>query len=173
MTNTDGTPLTDLAGYKIYYGTTSGTYTTSIDVGNVTNYTLTGLTPGLTYYIAVTAYDKARDESGYSNEGNSEEAHLYHCDFNKDSKADIVWRNKSTGESYVWFMSGNTLHSGTWLPEVTDTLWEIVGMGDFRGDGKTDIVWRHKTTGQNAIWFMAGATLCDTYSHGPTSTARL
>jgi len=33
----------DLAGYKVYYGTTSGKYGTPIDAGNVTTYTLTGL----------------------------------------------------------------------------------------------------------------------------------
>jgi len=58
----------DLAGYKIYYGTASGTYTNSITVGNVTTCTLTGLPDGQTYYIAATAYDTSGDESGYSNE---------------------------------------------------------------------------------------------------------
>ena len=36
--NEDGTPLTDLAGYKIYYGTASGNYTNNVDAGNVTSY---------------------------------------------------------------------------------------------------------------------------------------
>jgi hypothetical protein len=66
--NADGRPLTDLAGYKIYYGTASGTYDHSIDVGKVTTYTLTGLAQGQTYYIAVTAYDTSNNQSGYSNE---------------------------------------------------------------------------------------------------------
>lgn len=57
----------DLAGYKVYYGTTSRSYTTSIDVGNQTTYTVTGLGFG-TYYFAVTAYDISGNESGYSNE---------------------------------------------------------------------------------------------------------
>jgi hypothetical protein len=67
-TNGDGTPLTDLAGYKVYYGTTSGTYGSPINVGNVTTYTLAGLTPGQSYFIVVTAYDSSDNESGYSNE---------------------------------------------------------------------------------------------------------
>jgi hypothetical protein len=66
-TNADGTPLTDLAGYKIYYGTTSGNYTEVMDVGNVITYKVEGLQPG-TYYFAVTAYDNLRNESGYLNE---------------------------------------------------------------------------------------------------------
>ncbi len=35
-TNADGTPLTDLAGYRIYYGTSSGSYSQNIDAGDVT-----------------------------------------------------------------------------------------------------------------------------------------
>ena len=42
-TNADGTPLTDLAGYKIYFGVSSKNYTQNIDVGNVTSYTVTNL----------------------------------------------------------------------------------------------------------------------------------
>lgn len=66
-TNTDGTDLTDLAGYKIYYGTSPGTYDSVIDTGDVTTYKITDLTPA-TYYFVVTAYDKGGNESAYSNE---------------------------------------------------------------------------------------------------------
>jgi hypothetical protein len=44
-----------LAGYKLYYGTASRQYKTSIDVGKVITYTLSGLPTG-TYYFALTAY---------------------------------------------------------------------------------------------------------------------
>jgi uncharacterized membrane protein len=67
-TNEDNTPLTDLAGYKIYYGTVPGNYSTSIDVGNVTTYQISNLTDGLTYYFASTAYDASGNESVHSNE---------------------------------------------------------------------------------------------------------
>lgn len=66
-TNMDGTPLTDLGGYKAYWGTTSGNYGSVISVGNVLTYTTTGLPDG-TYYFAVTAYDIAGNESDFSNE---------------------------------------------------------------------------------------------------------
>ena len=58
----------DLAGYRVYYGTASGTYGAPIDVKKVTTYTLTGLTLGQTYFLAVTAYDTSGNESDYSNE---------------------------------------------------------------------------------------------------------
>ncbi|MBN2414434.1 Ig-like domain-containing protein [bacterium] len=58
----------DLAGYKIYYGTQSRNYHTYIDVGNVTEYTVPNLEPGVSYYICLTAYDINRNESSYSEE---------------------------------------------------------------------------------------------------------
>jgi hypothetical protein len=67
-TNVDGTPIRDLAGYKVYFGLASQTYGPPIDVGNQTTYTLSGLTDGIQYYIAVTAYDTSRRESAFSNE---------------------------------------------------------------------------------------------------------
>lgn len=67
-TNSDGTQLTDLAGYKIYYGTSSGNYTTTVDVGNINSYQLNNLPDGFTYYFVTTAYDLSGNESGYSNE---------------------------------------------------------------------------------------------------------
>jgi chitinase len=58
----------DLAGYKVHYGTASGSYTTSVDVHNIITYTVTGLTAGQKYYFAVTAYNASNNESGYSNQ---------------------------------------------------------------------------------------------------------
>lgn len=58
----------DLAGYKVYYGTQAGTYSQVTNVGNVTTYVISGLTEGSTYYFAVTAYDTSGNESGSSAE---------------------------------------------------------------------------------------------------------
>ncbi|MBF0532546.1 MAG: fibronectin type III domain-containing protein [Candidatus Omnitrophica bacterium] len=45
--------ITDATSYKIYYGTAPGTYGTPKTAGNVTTYTLTGLSAGKTYYFAI------------------------------------------------------------------------------------------------------------------------
>jgi hypothetical protein len=58
----------DLAGYKVYCGVSSGIYDTVYDAGNQTTYTITGLETGKRYYIAITAYNMADMESGYSDE---------------------------------------------------------------------------------------------------------
>jgi hypothetical protein len=59
---------TDLAGYKVYIGTASGTYGVPITISTQTTYTITGLAAGTTYYVAVTAYNTTGLESGFSNE---------------------------------------------------------------------------------------------------------
>lgn len=58
----------DLAGYRLHYGPSSGSYTETLDVGNQVTAELTGLTVGETYFCTVTAYNTSDLESGYSNE---------------------------------------------------------------------------------------------------------
>jgi Bacterial Ig domain len=67
-TNADGTPLQDLGGYLLHYGTASGLYSTYVDTGLVPSATLSGLTAGQTYYFAATVYDTSGNESAYSQE---------------------------------------------------------------------------------------------------------
>jgi len=57
-----------VVGYRVYYGTASGSYQTNNDVGNNTTSTVSNLQTGTTYYFAVTAYNSTGVESGYSNE---------------------------------------------------------------------------------------------------------
>lgn len=68
-TRADGSPLTNLAGFRIHYGTASGNYTQVVEVDNpsLDSYTVDNLTNG-TYYFAVTAYDSDSMESNYSME---------------------------------------------------------------------------------------------------------
>ena len=55
-------------GYYLYHGVAPRTYTSQINVGNQTTYTVPNLTAGQTYFFAVTAYDAAQHESSFSNE---------------------------------------------------------------------------------------------------------
>jgi hypothetical protein len=66
--NTDGSPLSDLAGFRIYYGTTAGgPYPTSITITNpgIATYFLDNLAPN-TYYFVATAFDTSGNESAFS-----------------------------------------------------------------------------------------------------------
>lgn len=58
----------DLAGYKIYYGTSPGVYGASEKLDKATEAAITGLTYGNKYYVALTAYDASGNESAKSRE---------------------------------------------------------------------------------------------------------
>ncbi len=81
-------------------------------------------------------------------------------DFNGDGKADILWRNSTTGEVYIWLMNGTTIASQGDLGIVSPSSgWSILGVGDFNGDGKADILWQNTTTGEVYIWLMNGISI--------------
>jgi hypothetical protein len=66
--NTDGSPLTNLSGYRVYWGTSQGNYTNSTTINNpgLSSYVVDQLTPA-TWYFALTAVNSAGSESAYSN----------------------------------------------------------------------------------------------------------
>jgi hypothetical protein len=65
--NTDGSALTDLAGFRLYYGTNPSSLdqTTQISSATQSSYTVTGLSSG-TWYFAMTSYNTANVESDRS-----------------------------------------------------------------------------------------------------------
>jgi hypothetical protein len=65
--NTNGTPLTNLAGYWIYYGTSADAMTKSVQIANpgVDTYVISNLSPG-TWYFSMTAYSTADVQSANS-----------------------------------------------------------------------------------------------------------
>ncbi len=64
----DPNPEANLKGYKVYYGSASGSYSFMVDTGNRTSLTISGLAAGKTYYFAATAYGYAGEESEMSHE---------------------------------------------------------------------------------------------------------
>lgn len=66
--NTDGSPLTNLAGYRIYYGTSANTLDQVIEINTIgiTEYVIDNLTAG-TYYFSIRAYNSVGLESALSN----------------------------------------------------------------------------------------------------------
>ncbi len=82
---------TDLAGYKVYFGKSPGSYGVPIVIGKTNTYTITGLVPG-TFYFAVTAYNAAGLESGFSNEVSATITSVSNatCDINGDGTVNAV-----------------------------------------------------------------------------------
>src|SRR2546427_184775 len=79
--------------------------------------------------------------------------------FDGDRKADILWRNSSTGENYLYPMNGLTIASEGFLRTVADLAWQVKGIGDFNGDHKADILWRNSSTGENYLYVMNGLSI--------------
>jgi len=88
-------------------------------------------------------------------------------DFNGDGNEDVLWRNDSTGQTYVWLMDGTSISSQGLPGTVSDMNWHIDQGGDFNGDGKTDLLWYNESTGQTYMWLMNGTAIS---SHGSPGT---
>jgi hypothetical protein len=111
----------DVAGYKVYYGTASGAYGSPIILGTQTTYTISGLPDGI-YYVAVTAFNTAGLESGYSNEVSTTIAGTPSA-----SKCEL------NGDGMV-----NSLDLQIMINVIMGIQAVPVGKGDLNGDGKID-----------------------------------
>jgi Ca2+-binding RTX toxin-like protein len=90
-------------------------------------------------------------------------------DFNNDQRADILWRNTTTGEAYIYRQDGLAVISEGSVRTV-GLEWQIADTGDFNGDNKADILWRNQTTGDVYIYQMNGSTVA---SEGSVRTVSL
>jgi VCBS repeat protein/FG-GAP repeat protein len=172
----DRNPEPDIAGYVVSYGTSSGSYTTRVDVGNVTTWTIS-LASGSRYFFAVQAYNTAGLLSTMSNEvsadlsetlslsssssitTSSPPAPQLSQDLNGDGKPDLIWLNDSTRQAVVWYLGGsqgNIFQGWDWLSSAWIDGWTIVGMRDFNGDGQPDLVWQNDATQQVVVWYLGG-----------------
>jgi hypothetical protein len=80
-------------------------------------------------------------------------------DFNGDGRADLLWRNSSTGANYIYLMNGKNISGEGYLRTVADQNWKVAGVGDVDGDAKADIVWRNSATGENYLYPMDGLSI--------------
>ena len=133
-TNTDGTPVKDLAGYKLYYGPASRKYTATVDVGKVTSFALSSLAEGQTYYFTVTAYNLSKNESGFSNEV-STTISLPDKDTDGDGLFDRDEIDRYGTDPHLADTDGDGLEDGD---EVT--LWGNDWDADFDGDGLINLL---------------------------------
>ena len=79
-------------------------------------------------------------------------------DFDSSARPDIVFRNASSGDTFIWRMNGLALQSDLFLANI-DPSWRLVGHGDFNGDRKNDVVWRNDATGAAYVWYLNDGVL--------------
>ena len=137
---------------------------------NAASYTRTNVTIADTGNYSVVVTWGAQGSLTSANATLNVSASIPTGDFNADGKADILWQNTTTGERYVWFMSGTTYTGGTSLGTIPP-VWSLAGNADFNADGKTDLVWQNTTTGERYIWLMNGTTFSSSVFLGVVPTA--
>ena len=76
-------------------------------------------------------------------------------DINKDGVMDVMWRNKTDGKVYTWFLDTNGVRQ-SWAESVPYNLnaYEVIMFGDINKDGILDIMWRSKSDGKVYVWFL-------------------
>lgn len=126
-----------VTGYYIYYGLESGSYTTKIDAGYDSQYTLFDLDDLTSYYIAVTAYNEF-GESDYSEEI-IYASHACEGDYDRDGNIDGTDLAKSVAD----FGRTNCLETGDCVGDMdSDGDVDEADLAKFALDfGRTDCPW--------------------------------
>lgn len=90
-------------------------------------------------------------------------------DLSGDGKADLIWRNTTSGSLVIWKMNGAALSSASSMGAV-GTDWEVHGLADFDNNAVADILWRNRTTGEVVLWFMNSGGLLSAATLGAVSS---
>jgi hypothetical protein len=164
-------PESEVAGYRIHYGVTSGEYWWTIDAGKTLTYRVSGLLEGVTYYFSVSTYDNQNRRSAFSQEiqlvaGTSgiATASLYggaspagpsrwSVPASDPAGAGISIVFDASRQAYAVILGGPLMDASSFT------------VADVSGDGKADILWRNSATGPPAVWLMDGT--------GPPTVAHL
>ena len=80
-------------------------------------------------------------------------------DFNGDQNADLVWRNRDTGQLSAWLTDGNLGIIGASNSTANaEAAWNAVGIVDVNVNGRPDILWHNPKSGHVAMWLMERMT---------------
>ena len=102
----------NVAGYMVYYGTASHNYTSDVNAGTFTSVAIDGLTPGVTYYFAVTAYNNSGNQSAYSQEVQATIPNppVISCSATSLTNSCALGNNASSQTLQVWNSGAGTLN---------------------------------------------------------------
>ena len=124
----DPSPSPNVGGYVLYYGHASRNYTDSVDVGDQTQYTLTDLETGTTYYFAIVAYDTTQTiRSDFSNE-------VYYPALTTSPKANLESPTQGSFESGIGLIRGWVCQAGAVEIQIDGGARVQAAYGTTRGD---------------------------------------
>jgi FG-GAP-like repeat len=86
-------------------------------------------------------------------------------DLDRDGHVDLVFEHPTTGDVYVWLMTGTSIATQVAIGRIGAT-WHVRSVGDLDADGHTDIVWQG-AGGELVVWFMHGTTIASAMSLTP------
>ncbi len=79
-------------------------------------------------------------------------------DLDGDGRADLLWRNSTSGQVNAWFLGGLEKVGGGLVNSTLGVNYRVECLADFDGDMKEDIVWRNSQNGDTYVWLMDGLT---------------
>jgi FG-GAP-like repeat len=91
------------------------------------------------------------------------------ADFDGDGQLDYALFNAGTQQSAIWYLSGASVSSGRFGPNIASG-YQLVGAADFNRDGKPDFLLYAPATRQTAIWYLNNNTFIGG-ANGPTLSA--
>lgn len=85
-------------------------------------------------------------------------------DFNGDSHLDVLIRNSTSGQWYMYALTGTEILERGYVPLESAEYVEVQSIADFNNDGKADVVLRNNVTGEWKINLLSGRTVMDVLS---------
>ena len=138
----DANPDPAVFGYRLYWGTAPGQYTSSLDVRSATTMTVNNLVDGRAYYFVVRAYNLLNTESAPSVEVSRRVGipFMVRNDFDADQASDMVVYRRNTGQWFVLPSGVDFNSSVSWATYQWGLPTDMPLRGDFDGDGRSDLV---------------------------------
>ncbi|HEY3276900.1 MAG TPA: fibronectin type III domain-containing protein [Syntrophorhabdaceae bacterium] len=159
--------VSNASGYKVYYGSQSRSYSSNVNAGTATTYTVANLAAGTTYYFALTAYNSSGAESGYS----SEVSYKTPCTFSISPTSSSIAAAGGTGSVAVTTQTGCAWSVTNGTPWITITSG---ASGTGNGTVAYSIAANTATTSRSAAITIASNTFsCTQSGTSGTTTYRI